>query len=99
MGLNGCRRSLLPALLAAAALAAASLPLQAAERAVGLEAQGVDPMVALHNPSGLDVRDAEGRPVSAAVIARQLKAASAQSTADASYVSRLPQARAVAFML
>jgi hypothetical protein len=83
--------------LAAAMLAAALGPSAwSGERAVGLEARGVDPSAALHNPAGLDVRDALGRPVSARVIESQLKAARAEASAEAAFSSRLPQARAMA---
>jgi hypothetical protein len=61
---------------------------------VGMEAQGVSPWAALHNRWGLDVRDAQNRPVSARLIERQLKRASAKAAADADYSSRLPGAQA-----
>ena len=64
---------------------------RAAERAVGIEAQGVDPMVALRNSQDLDVRDELGRPVSAKLVAAQLKAAQAAASADAAFSSRLPR--------
>ena len=86
-------------MLAAAMLAAAGHGVAAAEQAVGLQAQGVDPMAALHNAAGLDVRDELGRPVSAEVIAKELKAASAQAAAASAFTSRLPQAKAVTYML
>ena len=79
--------------LAACTLCAAQ-PLFA-ERAVGLEARGVDPRAALHNPHGLDVRDALGRPVSARLVRQQIKAAAAEAAASpSSYSSALPQAKA-----
>jgi|GEM_PF-4262916 len=68
----------------------------AAETAVGIEAQGVDPMVALQNAQSLDLRDELGRPVSPKLIAAQLKAAQASAAADAAFSSRLPQARLMA---
>jgi len=89
---------LLGALAAAVGFAAVCVPLRA-ETAVGLEAQGVDPMVALSNPGALDLRDELGRPVSPAIIARQLKAAQAEAAAQAAFSSRLPRARVVARML
>ena len=49
-------------------------------------------MAALSNPEGLDVRDTLGRPVSAALIEMQLKAAGVQAAGDATYSTRLPQA-------
>jgi len=83
--------------LAAAVLLSAAVGISsAAERAVGLEAQGVDPMVALQNSQGLDLRDELGRPVSPKLIAVQLKAAQASAAAEAAFSSRLPQARAMA---
>lgn len=84
--------SVLAALVAACAL---SVPVHAAEQAVGLEAQGVDPWAALHNDQGLDIRDAQGHPVSADLIRKQLAAAHEQSVAQAAAVSRLPKARSV----
>lgn len=86
--------------VAAALLISASSARPArAERAVGLEAEGVDPMAALHNEQGLDVRDALGRPVSAAVIVRQLKAASIARIVQAAATSSLPKARLFAVVL
>lgn len=70
-----------------------------AERAVGLDAQGVDPLAALNNPSGLDVRDQLGRPVSAQLVAAQMKAAQVEQSKQAAYSSRLPEAAAVAALL
>jgi hypothetical protein len=67
-----------------------------AEIAVGIEAKGVDPMVALRNAQRLDLRDELGRPVSSSLIAAQLKSAQAEASADASFASRLPQARLMA---
>ena len=86
-----------PGLFLAVFLALA-LPVRA-ERAVGLDAQGVDPMSALSNPSGLDVRDALGRPVSARLVASELKQAQAKAASEAAFASRLPKAAAIAAML
>ncbi len=80
------------------ALGLLALPLRA-ERAVGLDAQGVDPLAALNNPSGLDVRDQLGRPVSAQLVAAQMKAAQVAQAREAAYASRLPEAAAVAALL
>lgn len=66
-----------------------------AETAVGLDARGVDPMAAVDNAQGLDVRDELGRPVSAKVVLDQLKQAQAARTAEAAYTSRLPKAKSV----
>jgi hypothetical protein len=66
-----------------------------AETAVGLDARGVDPMAAVNNQDGLDVRDALGRPVSAQVVLDQLKRAEAARAAQNSYSSSLPKANAV----
>ena len=75
-----------------------ALPVRA-ERAVGLDAQGVDPMAALSNPNHLDVRDELGRPVSAQLVAAELKQAQAKAASEAAFASRLPQASAVAALL
>ncbi|HBT62838.1 MAG TPA: hypothetical protein DEB40_13960 [Elusimicrobia bacterium] len=64
----------------------------AAERAVGLDAQGVDPLVALQNAGSLDVRDELGRPVSARLIEAQLKAAQVKIAAQGAFASSLPRA-------
>ena len=66
-----------------------------AETAVGLDARGVDPMAAVSNPLGLDVRDALGRPVSAKVVLDQLKRAEVARAAETAYTSALPKAKAV----
>ena len=71
----------------------------AAEIAVGIEARGVDPMVALRNSQGLDLRDELGRPISPRLIETQLKAAQASASAEAAFSSRLPKARAMAWGL
>jgi len=89
----------LMALAVAGLLSAAPGVGRAAETPVGLEARGVDPLVALRNAGGLDVRDELGRPVSARLIERQLKAARASASAEAAFSSRLPQARAMALAL
>lgn len=65
-----------------------------AEAPVGLGAQGVSVSWAIHNPLGLDVRDALARPVSARLVEEQLKSAQAHAEGRASYASRLPLARA-----
>ncbi len=55
---------------------------RAGERAVGLEARGVDPSAALHNLWGLDVRDALGRKVSARRVEDQLAYGSRRARKD-----------------
>ena len=81
---------------AAALLAVAFVPAPAfAEQAVGLEAQGVDPWAALRNGQGLYVRDELGRPVSAQIIERQLRPASAAAAAASAELSRLPKAKVI----
>ena len=64
-----------------------------AEAPVGLDAKGVNPMSAVDNRLGLDVRDELGRPVSGQLVLEQLKAASAARSAENAYASRLPRAR------
>ena len=66
-----------------------------AETAVGLDARGVDPMAAVNNLQGLDVRDALGRPVSAQTVLAELKQASMARVAESAYASALPKARTV----
>jgi len=66
-----------------------------AETAVGLDARGVDPMAAVDNASGLDVRDELGRPVSAQAVLDQLKQAQVARTAETAYQSALPKAKLV----
>ena len=66
-----------------------------AETAVGLDARGVDPMAAVDNAQGLDVRDELGRPVSAKVVLDQLKQAEVARTAQTAYQSALPKAKLV----
>lgn len=70
-----------------------------AERTVGLDAQGIDPLTALSNPQQLDVRDELGRPVSARQVAAELKQAQVEAAREAAYASTLPQAAAVAALL
>lgn len=83
---NNLKRVLAAALL----LASLSRRVQA-ETAVGLDAQGVDPLTALHNPHQLDVRDELGRPVSAAVIRQELGRAARGRAQLASFTSKLPK--------
>jgi hypothetical protein len=66
-----------------------------AERSVGLDARGVDPMAAVSNPLGLDVRDELGRPVSGKAVLDDLKKAQVARAAETAYASTLPQARTV----
>jgi hypothetical protein len=66
-----------------------------AETAVGLDARGVDPMAAVDNGTGLDVRDELGRPVSAKVVLDELKRAQVARAAETAYQSNLPKAKAV----
>jgi hypothetical protein len=82
-----------PGLFLALALLAGSRA--RAETAVGLDARGVDPMAALNNREGLDVRDALGRPVSAQAVLEDLKRAQVARAAETSYTSALPKAKAV----
>ncbi len=80
----------------AGAASAAPKRARARESAVGVEARGIDPLAALRNRWGLDLRDAQGRPVSPGVMARELKKASAHAAADSTYASKLPRARGAA---
>ena len=66
-----------------------------AETPVGLDAQGVNPLSAVDNRLGLDVRDELGRPVSGQLVLAQLKSAAAERAAVTSYASRLPRARLI----
>lgn len=66
-----------------------------AEAPVGLDADGVNPMAAVDNRMGLDVRDALGRPVSGRLVLEQLKSASAARAAANAFSSRLPRARII----
>lgn len=70
-----------------------------AETPVGLEAQGVDAQAALQSPADLDLRDELGRPISRTLLARDLKTAAAEASADSAFASRLPAARAIARVL
>ena len=81
-----------PGLFLALALLA---PAGRAETAAGLDAQGVDPRVAVENRLGLDVRDALGRPVTREQVLTDLKGAAVARAAQNSYTSSLPKARAV----
>jgi hypothetical protein len=91
-GYRMSRSGTLKTLLAALALACLARTARA-ERAVGLEAQGVDPLAAIHNPHHLDVRDALGRPVSAELVSQQLGLAGKTRSTLASFASKLPRAR------
>lgn len=66
-----------------------------AETAVGLDARGVDPMAAVDNRLGLDVRDELGRPVSGQAVLNELKKASVARVAQTAFASALPKAAAV----
>ncbi|MBI3563935.1 MAG: hypothetical protein HY079_01915 [Elusimicrobia bacterium] len=66
-----------------------------AETAVGLDARGVDPMTAVDDRQGLDVRDELGRPVTAQAVLRDMKAATVTRAAEAAYASTLPKARLI----
>lgn len=66
-----------------------------AEAPVGLDARGVDPMAAVENRQGLDVRDELGRPVTAQAVLHDLKSASVARAAEAAYASALPKARLI----
>lgn len=86
------RSGTLKTLLVALALAGLARSARA-ERAVGLEAQGVDPLQAVHNPHHLDVRDALGRPVSAELVSKELGLSGKTRSTLASFASKLPRAR------
>ncbi|MBI3289136.1 MAG: hypothetical protein HYZ74_06430 [Elusimicrobia bacterium] len=81
-----------PGLFFALALLA---PFARAETAAGLDAQGVDPRVAVDNRWGLDVRDELGRPVSGEKVLADMKGAVVARAAQNAFVSRLPKARYV----
>jgi hypothetical protein len=81
-----------PGLFLALALLA---PAGRAETAAGLDAQGVDPRAAVENRWGLDVRDAQGRPVTREQVLSDLKGATVKRAADNAFTSSLPKARAV----
>jgi hypothetical protein len=59
---------------------------------VGLDAIGVNPLIALHNTQGLDIRDVQGRSVSVEKVLKDLAAASRRREAQAAYASRLTRA-------
>ncbi len=77
-----------PGLFLAIALALLAGP-AAAERSVGLDAKGVDPMVAVDNRWGLDVRDEMGRPVSGEKVLTELKQAAVARTVANAFASKL----------
>jgi hypothetical protein len=81
-----------PGLFLALALLA---PAGRAETAVGLDAQGIDPRVAVENQWGLDVRDEAGRPVTREQVLSDLKGATVARAAENAFTSRLPRARVV----
>ena len=66
-----------------------------AEIPVGLDAKGVDPMAAVENSQGLDVRDELGRPVTAAAVLSDLKKAQANRASENAFATALPQAKVV----
>ena len=66
-----------------------------AETSVGLDARGVDPLAAVDNPQGLDVRDELGRQVTAKAVLRDIRRATADRTAEVSYASTLPKAKII----
>jgi hypothetical protein len=70
-----------------------------AERSVGLDAVGVDPLAAVDNSQGLDVRDALGRPVSGQAVLTELKKAAVARAAQVAAISNLPKARVILPML
>lgn len=82
-----------PGLFLALALALACPA--AAEVAVGLDAKGVDPMAAVNDRWGLDVRDELGRPVSGEKVLGELKQASAARAAANAFASKVQGAAAV----
>jgi hypothetical protein len=92
---RGVRWSTGPGLFFALALLILGAGRARAETAVGLDARGVDPMAAVDNSSGLDVRDALGRPVSGAAVLAELKKAAVARAAETAYASPLPRAKAV----
>ncbi|MEK7232640.1 MAG: hypothetical protein AAB268_07345 [Elusimicrobiota bacterium] len=81
-----------PGLFLALALLA---PAGRAETAVGLDAQGVDPRVAVENRWGLDVRDSLARPVTGEKVLADLKGVTVARAAENAFTSSLPKARAV----
>lgn len=70
-------------------------PVGRAETAVGLDAQGVDPRAAISNQWGLDVRDAQGRPVTAQKVLADIKGATVKRAAANAFSSKLPNAKIV----
>lgn len=72
-----------------------SAPAGRAEPAAGLDAKGVDPLAAVDNRWGLDVRDALGRPVSGRKVLAEIKGAAVARAASNAFASRLPKAAAV----
>jgi hypothetical protein len=75
------------------------LPISA-ETPVGLDARGVDPLVAVENPNGLDVRDELGRPVSGKLVEAELKQAQTKAAVQAAaFSSALPRAAEVTALL
>ncbi len=89
---RGVRWSVGPGLFLALALFA---PAGRAETAAGLDAQGVDPLVAVENRWGLDVRDELARPVTREQVLSDLKGATVSRAANNAFTSRLPKARIV----
>ena len=84
-----------PGLFLALALLAFVAPAGRAESAAGLDAQGVDPRAAVENRLGLDVRDAQGRPVTREQVLADLKGATVRRAAANAFASSLPKAGAV----
>ncbi len=66
-----------------------------AETPVGLDALGVDPLAAVDNPQGLDVRDELGRQVTAKVVLRDMRRATVERAVEVSYASSLPKAKII----
>lgn len=89
---RGVRWSVGPGLFLALALLA---PAGRAETAAGLDAQGVDPLVAVENRWGLDVRDELARPVTREKVLSDLKGTTVARAAENTFTSHLPQARVV----
>jgi hypothetical protein len=91
---RGVRWPVGPGLFLALALACLAAP-AAAEQSVGLDAKGVDPLAAVSNAWGLDVRDELGRPVSGEKVLGELKRASAARAAANAFTSKLKDAAAL----
>ncbi|MBI4376907.1 MAG: hypothetical protein HY549_10715 [Elusimicrobia bacterium] len=68
----------------------------AAEVAVGLEAQGIDPWAVLRDFGDIELRDANGRPVSRSLIEAQLREVSLKSLVRNVRGSPLAHAKALA---